>query len=65
MNGLRNKYFSANIVFCHNVEADHTKIATTEIFFDFIDLKQKSRFGRSGLILLQSLALYFAIIYSW
>ena len=31
----------------------------------FIDLKQKNRFGRSGLISLQSLALYFAIIYSW
>ena len=34
-------------------------------FADCRDLKKKKRFGKSGLILLQSLDLYLAIIYSW
>ena len=33
-------------------------------FAGFIDLKQKNKFGRPGLILLQWLALYFAMIYN-
>ena len=34
-------------------------------FTDFRDLNKKNRLGRSGLILLQALALFFAIKYSW
>ena len=34
-------------------------------FADFVNFNKKDKFSRSGLILLQSLALYFAIMYSW
>ena len=55
---------------CHNVEPAHVikcnqkQLKRKFCWFRRFEIK-KNRFGRSGVILLQSLILYFAIIYSW
>ena len=69
MHGLRSKYFSVDMVFYNYSVAMQTKIMLSSViknsqngnFADFIDLNQKNKFGRSCLILLQPLALYFAL----
>ena len=57
-------------LFCHKLDAANAILSVVKNnwngkFYDFIDLQEKNRFGRSCLVLLKLLDLYLAIIYSW
>ena len=57
-------------LFCHKLDAANAILSVVKSnwngkFYDFIDLQEKNRFGRSCLVLLKLLDLYLAIIYSW
>lgn len=67
MKMFRHKYFSVDVL-CYKYFITMQSVVKNNwdgSFTDFRDLNKKNRLGRSGLILLQALALFFAIRYSW
>ena len=73
MKMFRHKYFSVDtLCYKYFITVQRQPMTSSVVknnwdvsFTDFRDLNKKNRLGRSGLILLQALALFFAIRYSW